>query len=100
MPVELKVGDTLTVRAWLDLGMLTPDDLAVELYQGQLDASGEILWPKFIPMSFTGQVQGVRHEFVGAISSQASGRHGYTVCVLPRHPDLGDPYKQGFILWA
>jgi starch phosphorylase len=100
MPVELKVGDTLTVRAWLDLGVLTPDDLAVELYQGQLDASGEILWPKFISMSFTGQVQGVRHEFVGTISSQTSGRHGYTVCVLPRHPDLGDPYKQGLILWA
>ncbi len=97
---DLKVGDLLTVRAWLDLGTLKPDDVAVELYQGPLDANGEILWPKVIPMSFTGQVDGARHEFVGAIPSPASGRHGYTICVLPQHPDLGDPYKQGLILWA
>jgi starch phosphorylase len=99
-PQELKVGDTLTVRAWLDLGQLTPDDVAVELYQGQLDADGEILWPNSIAMTPSDQVQGTQHEFVGEIHFRTSGRHGYTMRILPRHPDLGDPYRQGLILWA
>ncbi len=100
MPDGLKVGDTLTVHAWLDLGQLTPGDLSVELYQGQLDAEGDILWPKPIPMVPSGQVQDTRHEFVGDVPSRTSGRHGCTVRVLPRHADMGDPYQQGLILWA
>jgi glycogen phosphorylase len=96
----MKVGDTLAIHAWVDLGALEPEDVAVELYQGQLDAGGEILWPQVVPMSPTGQAQGTRHEFAGAISTRTSGRHGYTVRVLPRHPDLGDPYREGLILWA
>jgi hypothetical protein len=51
-------------------------------------------------MTPSGQVQDTRHEFVGEIPSQTSGRHGCTVRVLPRHADLGDPYQQGLILWA
>jgi starch phosphorylase len=51
-------------------------------------------------MQPTGQQENTRHEFVGEIPSQTSGRHGYTVRILPKHPDLGDPYKQGLILWA
>ncbi|MBN1890528.1 MAG: alpha-glucan family phosphorylase [Thermoflexales bacterium] len=97
---EMTVGDTLVVRAWLELGELTPDDVRVELYHGAIDADGEILWPKITPLGPTGQVKRKRHEFVGAISTATSGRHGYTVRVLPRHPDLGDPYKQDLILWA
>ena len=96
----LKVGDRLMVHAWLDLGTLKPKDIAVELYQGALDASGEIMWPDVVPMTPTGQVEGTRYEFVGEILSRTSGRHGYTVRVLPCHPDLDDPYKQGLILWA
>jgi hypothetical protein len=30
----------------------------------------------------------------------ASGRHGYTVRVLPYHPDLTTPFLPGLILWA
>jgi len=96
----LKVGDRLTVRAWLDLGTLKPKDVSVELYQGVLDASGEILWPNVVPMIPTSQVEDTRYEFVGEILARTSGRHGYTVRVLPCHPDLADPYRQGLILWA
>lgn len=97
---NLRVGEALTVRAWLEMGQLTPDDVAVELYHGALDANEEILWPKVIPLSPTGRMEGTRYEFVGIIRSQTSGRHGYTVRVLPKHADLGDPYKRGLILWA
>lgn len=96
----MSVRDTLGVRVWLDIGQLTPDDIAVELYYGQLDARGEILWPKVTAMSPSGCVNGTRHEFVGSIVPQTSGRHGYTVRILPQHVDLDDPYKTGLVLWA
>ncbi len=96
----LEVGEALTVRVWLEMGRLMPDDVTVELYHGALGANGEILWPKVTPVNPTGRLDGSRHEFVGVISLQSSGRHGYTVRVLPRHDDLGDPFKQGLVLWA
>ncbi len=99
-PPEPKVSDTLTVRAWLELGTLTPGDVKVELYQGQLDADGELMWPKAIAMTPTGQTRGAQHEFTGQIHLQTSGRHGLTVRVLPHHPDMGDPYPPGLITWA
>jgi len=100
MPEELQVGNALTVHVWLDLGQLTPDDVKVELYQGRLDAEGEILWPNALPLVSLGQTRGAQYEFDGKIQFKTSGRHGYTVRVLPNHLDLGDPYKQGLILWA
>ena len=97
---QLQVGQALTVRVWLDLGVLTPDDMQVQLYQGQLDADGEIMWPNALPMIPTGQTRDTQYEFAGKIHFSTSGRHGCTVRVLPDHADLGDPYKQGLILWA
>ena len=90
----------MRVNVWLEMGQLAPEDVNVELYHGALEASGEILWPKVTPLTPTGQAKGTQHEFSGETCARTSGRHGYTVRVLPRHADLGDPYKQGLILWA
>jgi starch phosphorylase len=97
---NLKVGDTLVVCASLDLGNLTPDDINVQLYQGALDAGGNILWPQPVPMNPTGQPSGSQYTFTCSIPLTTSGRQGYTVRVLPRHPDLDDPFKLGLILWV
>ena len=39
------------VRAWVDLGRLAPRDLAVELFQGRIDASGELTDPRVVEKS-------------------------------------------------
>jgi len=95
-----KVGDPLHVRAFVKLGLLTPDDVSVELYSGPLDAHGQISQPKIIPMSSNGTVPGDVYEFSGIIELDTSGRHGYTVRVLPKNPDLISPHKEGLILWS
>jgi hypothetical protein len=33
-------------------------------------------------------------------ASGQSGRHGYTVRVIPCHPDLTSPFLPGMIVWA
>lgn len=97
---SFKVGDELEVRAYLKLGRITPGDISVELYQGPLDARGEIAQPRINPMLPTGQVQGDVVEFSGTIAPDSSGRHGYTVRVLPKNEDLAVPCKEGLILWS
>ena len=98
---EVQVGGEFHAQARVHLGALTPDDVAVELYLGQEDAVGEIVEPDATPM------QPVRPDGEGSYLYQASGvacrrsgLHGYTVRVLPRHPDLTTPFLPGFIVWV
>jgi starch phosphorylase len=97
---NFKVGDPLHVRARMRLGQLTPDDISVELVSGPLDAQGQITQSRLIPMAPNGGAHGDVHEFSGIIEPATSGRHGYTVRVLPKNPDLVAPHKEGLILWS
>jgi starch phosphorylase len=97
---DFKVGDQLQVCAHLRLGRVAPEDIAVELLEGTLDARGVITQPKLTPMTLTGEAHGDVVEFCGAIEPATSGRHGYTVRVLPRHADLIAPLTEGLVLWS
>ena len=96
----MKVGESLEVRAMIELGALTPEDLSVELYHGALNSNGEIVKPRILTMSALAKPKGTLYEFAGTIKSDSSGRLGFTVRVLPRHKDIDSPRKQGLVLWA
>ena len=97
----VQVGETLHVRARIRLGRLTPDDVGVELYQGRVDAHGEIIAPVTSPMQCVGTGEGGCWMFeASARPCRHSGEHGYTVRVLPYHPDLSIPFVPGLITWA
>jgi starch phosphorylase len=96
----LKVGESVTVRAHIDLSNLKPDDVSVELFYGALNAQGEIENPKIALMKPAPKPKGTVYEFVGVNNLVMSGRLGHTVRVLPRHADLENPLKLGLVLWA
>ena len=96
----LKVGESVTVRAHVDLSNLKPEDVSVELFYGALNAQGEIENPKIALMKPTAKPKGTVYEFVGVNNLVMSGRLGHTVRVLPRHADLENPHKLGLVLWA
>ncbi|MBI3193380.1 MAG: alpha-glucan family phosphorylase, partial [Ignavibacteriae bacterium] len=96
----MKVGESLAVKATIELGALNATDISVELYYGQLNAKGEIEEPKMIAMKPVSATKGKPATFEGAIRLESSGRMGHTVRVLPLHPDLDNPFKLGLILWA
>jgi starch phosphorylase len=96
----LKVGDNCIIRAKVFLGELKPEDVSVQAYYGVLDAGGEIYQPLAIAMKDGGKHEGQTYEFIGTIKLEFSGRIGHTVRVLPKHPDLGAPYREGLIYWA
>jgi starch phosphorylase len=96
---EQPVNSEFEVRASLNLGQLSPEDVAVELYGGALDADREIIEGRATPMSYVG-VRGGVSLFVGKVHFQQSGLRGYTLRVLPRHEDLANAFEPRLILWG
>jgi starch phosphorylase len=114
---DATVGMELPVRAHVHLGALRPEDVAVQLYDGPVDSQGNIVGGKAVEMAVaqpgesngTASAPGDGQEtapgpgvfaYSGAIPCTSSGLHGYSVRVLPRHPDLPHTYQPGLITWA
>jgi starch phosphorylase len=98
---ELQVNNEIKVQAQVQLETLTPDDVAVELYLGLVNANDEIIEAQTIPMLATGAKRDGIYLFeASAVTCGRSGLHGFTVRVLPHHPDLVTPFLAGLIVWA
>jgi starch phosphorylase len=98
---KLQVGDDMRVRAWVRLGDLTHDDVAVQIYHGPIDQNGDIVNGEIVPMTYTDEgSKGELALFSGAIRYFKSGRHGFTVRVVPHHEDLLTPFETGLLHWA
>jgi starch phosphorylase len=105
--VELDVGDSpvvgqnLRARAYIQLGDLRPDDVTVQLYLGGVDSESRIVDAETTTLRFTGTSPSHACVF-GAenFSCGRSGMHGYTVRVLPSHPDLSEQILPGLVRWA
>jgi starch phosphorylase len=100
-PISLPVGQPIHARVRVHLGALTPDDVAVELYHGRLNADGEIVNAVATAMAATGPGEGGSYAFEAQpVSCSDSGQHGFTVRVLPYNPDLPVAMIPGLIAWA
>jgi starch phosphorylase len=96
----VKVGDDMIVKAWVDLGAVKASELSVQIYHGAIDTTGDIIDGEVVPMSVTEEKRGSASLFVGTIRYFKSGRHGFTVRILPHHQDLASPFDTRLILWA
>ena len=98
---ELQVGDKFHAKAHVHLGSLTPDDVRVELYLGRVDAAGELVGAGATAMQPVGEVKADSYRFEASdVKCLTSGQHGYTVRVLPYHPDLTTLFLPELIVWA
>jgi hypothetical protein len=80
---------------------MTPDQVAVELYVGRLDADGELTDAYAIPMQAADPGSGGTWVFEGTtVPCPRSGLHGYTVRVTPFHPFQTKAFLPGVITWA
>jgi glycogen phosphorylase len=94
-----KVSEQLQVEAMLDLPDLNPNDLAVQLYAGSMNATGQIENPFVVGMQYTRQVAPNRYLYSGVIECRTSGRQGFAIRVLPGNCDLATPFEPGLIYW-
>ena len=98
--LELGVGESTTVQAVVHTDILFPHELAVQIYHGVLDASGEIHNGNASPMEYQADLGGGAYLFEGTLTLKQAGLHGYTVRALPYHEDLQSLSELGLITWA
>ncbi|MBN1285859.1 MAG: alpha-glucan family phosphorylase [Anaerolineae bacterium] len=98
--MQITVGDEIEIKATVELGALTPDDVDVELYHGPLDTNGDIASGDAIQMQYTGKSEETRYVFATPLKYDTSGARGMAVRVMPDHPDLADPRLTGLVHWA
>ena len=99
-PRLLKVGMKVPLRAAVTLGELTPEDVRVEIYAGRLNAQREFAQTEVYPLELAGHNGDGTYHFVGTFRCAAAGSHGYTLRVVPSHPDLQNPLEMGLVHWA
>lgn len=97
---DLRVNQEFHVDAILDLGTLNPDDIQVELYQGEVDIDGEIHTGVATPMVFQGKTAAGKCQYSIDGTYRTSGLQGLSLRILPRHRYLTTPYDPRLILWA
>ena len=97
---QLKVGSQLSISVLVKLGKMKPDDISVELYHGPIDTWGNIKDGSSVRMDYKETSgQDGEHWFSGTMACSKTGKHGMSVRILPRHPDMVNPYDLGLILW-
>jgi starch phosphorylase len=94
-PADL--GAQRHVTAAVDLGELKSDDVEVQLLHGPVGPDGQLERATVVAMR---QRPDVEDTWGGALTCDTPGRYGYTVRVVPRHPDLRGFAQLGCVTWV
>lgn len=97
---DIEVNQTVAVKAKVDLATLNPDDVQVELYQGSIDANGDIVNAIPVVMDYQGKDPDSLSVYTANITYTTSGLQGLSLRVLPRNQYLSSPYEPRLIAWA
>lgn len=92
-----QVGDVLQVRAYVSLGALSPEDVAVEVVHGRVSEADDLSDVRHQELSWTESYEAGRHAFAGDVRLAASGPFGYTVRVVPKHEHLANVAETGLV---
>jgi len=97
------LGSTRHATAQVFTGDLDPREVAVELVHGTVGSGDELVDWHVVPMKLAGTGAADKDGMTtweGSFRCDVAGRHGFTVRVVPSHPDLPVPAEMGCITWA
>jgi starch phosphorylase len=97
---EVEVHSNVVIQALVQLGQLNPLDVNVQVYYGHIDDAGNLFNTREVMMEHTDDKGKGNNLFEARIPCEDTGRFGYTVRILPRHPNLIYPVDTGLISWA
>ena len=92
-----QVGEQLHVRAFVELGELEPEDVAVELVYGRARAGDALSDVAHAALELESRELGRPAVFTGEVPLTRAGSFGYTVRVVPRNPSLASPAELGLV---
>lgn len=95
-----QVGEQLQVRAFVQLGTLSPDDVAVELVHGRARDGDQLVDTGTVTLELDSMDAAGLANYAGTVPLDRSGSFGYTVRVVPTHPLLASEAELGLIAVA
>lgn len=95
----LQVGEDFEVKTLVRLGAVFPDEVTVEAYYGPLDPERRIAEPLTAPMRLVETLEDGLYRYAGVLPCDRSGLQGYTVRVIPSHPDANNLLCTGLMTW-
>ena len=95
---DLRVGAVVPITVLGDLAGLAPEDVAVEVRYGRLDAHGKLENGATVAARHEGR-EGGEERYVAQIPCSASGRMGYAARVVPRHPLQPGRHVPSLVTW-
>jgi starch phosphorylase len=97
---EVAVGEAVHVTALVQLGALTPADVAVELYHGPTNGGHELANGRVVRMTPTERAADGQWRYAGDISTGESGAHAFATRIVPYNQTMTHPYETSLIRWA
>ena len=92
------VGDKVSVDAVIKLGGLKPEDVSVQIYYGKLNDARQIVKGLTRELESGDSKDGI-FVYKGSFQCDKSGRHGYSLRIIPHHADLVNPIMMGLVHW-
>ena len=78
---------------------IQPDEVRVELYAGPVDADRNLIESHVFPLTLGGPAGDGKYAYSGTLPTERSGQLGFTVRVVPSHPDAVLPQELPLITW-
>jgi starch phosphorylase len=98
--IQYEVGSEVSVDAIVDLGGISPDHVALELYVQNLGLHTVGADVQHLPMKLEKELDKGAYLFRARFPLTDSGRYGYKVRVVPCHPTLRYEHEMSLIRWA
>ena len=96
---KVSVGESLRIKALVQLDKLSPTDVSVEAYHGRLGNDRQVKNGEAAELSCSGPGKNGLYTFEGKLTCGSSGLKGFAVRALPSHPDAELPQELPLITW-
>jgi starch phosphorylase len=94
------LGSSKTVEVVVNLGALNQADVEVQLLHGPVGANEEIQLGAMVTMELVGKEGEGSYRYAGSFGCERAGRYGFTLRVVPSHPDLPTFAELGVVTWG
>jgi starch phosphorylase len=94
-----QLGGTATLRVFVSLGELGPEDVDVQVLIGRVDDADQLREPTIVSLKQAEAYEAGRHRYEGEVRFDRPGAVGYTVRILPHHYLLAYPAELGLVAW-
>jgi starch phosphorylase len=96
---EIHVGEKIRVTASVVLGEIPPEYVRVQIVAGSVKGGDVMVNSSSNDMKHTG-IAGNEHQYEGQLECGESGSYGFSVRVIPYHPDVRVPFEHPWVVWA